>query len=222
MIKQIEQQKEELGIEEKTCAVADAGYFSELEIMKNKDNEDCRPIVSPAAEGKTATVSKSGKGKEVPSAEYESDKFSYDDRRDMYKCPQNQELARITKTPAIDNNGRATHIYRCSPEICAQCQGRELCTKSESGRMLRVSANQKEMLEYLDGLQEKENKNLVGKRKEIVEHPFGTLKRSLGYTYFLLRGLEKTAAEFSLMCFTYNLKRATKILGVRRLIEAIT
>jgi len=221
MIKQIEQQKEELSIEEKTVAIADAGYFTEQEIMKNKDNEDCRPIVSPGAEGEKASVSKSGKGKRVPSAEYESDKFLYYEQRDLYTCPQNQELTRITNTPAIDAHGRGTYKYRCKAESCAKCGARGLCTNSESGRMLRVSANQAEMLTYLESLEEEENKKLIRRRKEIVEHPFGTMKRSLGYTYFLVKGLVNVTAEFSLMCFAYNLKRAVNILGMRRLMEVI-
>ena len=39
---------------------------------------------------------------------------------------------------------------------------------------------------------------------EIVEHPYGTIKRSFGYTYFLLKGLKKVRGELSLICFAYN------------------
>ena len=57
----------------------------------------------------------------------------------------------------------------------------------------------------------KEKKRLLLKRKEIVEHPFGTIKRNLGFTYFLCRGIEAVQAEFSFICFTYNFKRLLKI-----------
>ena len=67
-----------------------------------------------------------------------------------------------------------------------------MCTNSKNGRMLWVSVNQ----------------------KEIVEHPFG-------YTYFLLKGIEKGKGEFSLMCFVYNLKRVLNIVGINKLMEAI-
>ena len=32
-------------------------------------------------------------------------------------------------------------------------------------------------------------------RKQLCEHPFGTIKRALGYDHFLLKGLEKVRAE---------------------------
>ena len=40
-----------------------------------------------------------------------------------------------------------------------------------------------------------ENKQVYKRRQEIVEHVFGTVKRSLGYTYFLTRGNESVRAE---------------------------
>jgi hypothetical protein len=87
--------------------------------------------------------------------------------------------------------------------------------------MLRVSANKKEMAEYLEQLNTDTNKRLLAKRKELAEHPFGTLKRSLGYTYFLVRGQEKVCAEFNMMCFAYNLKRVFNIIGFHKLMAAI-
>ena len=87
--------------------------------------------------------------------------------------------------------------------------------------MLLVSANQKEMAKYRELLRNEANEQLMAKRKEMVEHPFGTLKRSLGYTYFLLKGVEKVTAEFNLMCLAYNLKRVFNILGFQNLMAAI-
>ena len=59
------------------------------------------------------------------------------------------------------------------------------------------------------------------KRKEIIEHPFGTIKRNLGYTYFLVKGLEMVKSEFSLICFTYNFKRVLNIFGVDGFLKEI-
>ena len=56
---------------------------------------------------------------------------------------------------------------------------------------------------------------------DIVEHPFGTIKRSLGYTYFLLRGIEKVTGEAVMHCLVYNLKRVLSILGTKGLIAAM-
>lgn len=221
MIEHIREQKAELGIKENTSVIADTGYFSEAEIINTKGKEDCQPIVSAAAEGKNPSKSVTGKGKKVPTAEYENETFAYDEQQDLYRCPQNQELVRITRTPIVDKNGRATHRYQAKAESCHSCPARELCTTSEKGRMLRVSANREEMAEYLEQLNTDMNRRLMAKRKELVEHPFGTLKRSFGYTYFLMRGKEKVRAEFNMMCFAYNLKRAFNILGFDELMAAI-
>jgi hypothetical protein len=51
-------------------------------------------------------------------------------------------------------------------------------------------------------------------RAALCEHPFGTLKMGLGWTHFLLRGLSKVRAEFSLMMLGYNFRRVLSILGL--------
>ncbi|NLJ79935.1 MAG: hypothetical protein GX335_02805 [Firmicutes bacterium] len=51
------------------------------------------------------------------------------------------------------------------------------------------------------------------KRGAIVEHPFGTIKRHLGYTFFLRRRLESVKTEASLICLAYNFKRQSRELG---------
>ena len=55
-------------------------------------------------------------------------------------------------------------------------------------------------------------------RQMIVEHPFGTLKRTMNFYYLLLRGFRKVRGEVSLAFFAYNLKRVINILGVEKLL----
>ena len=59
------------------------------------------------------------------------------------------------------------------------------------------------------------------KRKAIVEHPFGTLKRWMDQGYFLRRGKQKVSTEMSLSILAYNIKRVLNILGVKTMIEAL-
>jgi len=54
----------------------------------------------------------------------------------------------------------------------------------------------------------------------LSEHPFGTLKRSLGQYYFLLRGFVKVTAEMALFCLSYNMRRAINLKGVPALVAA--
>ena len=59
------------------------------------------------------------------------------------------------------------------------------------------------------------------KRKEIVEHVFGTIKFWNEQENFLMRGLEKVKAEFSLSAISYNITRVINIVGVNGMIQAL-
>lgn len=63
---------------------------------------------------------------------------------------------------------------------------------------------------------------LMRRRKAIIEHCFGTIKRSFGYDYFLCRGKEKVSTEINLTVLAYNLKRVCNLVGVQNLIEAVS
>ena len=53
----------------------------------------------------------------------------------------------------------------------------------------------------------------------LPEHPFGTIKRAMGATYFLLKGMRKVAGEFVLFCLGYNLERDKNLLGFYKMME---
>ena len=59
----------------------------------------------------------------------------------------------------------------------------------------------------------------LAQRGELVEHPFGTLKRRAGWDHFLVRGLEKVRGEWSLMAWAYNFSRVLNLLGLERFLE---
>jgi len=46
--------------------------------------------------------------------------------------------------------------------------------------------------------------------------------RAMGHSYFLMKGLNKVGAEMSLTILSYNIKRVINIIGVKKLIEAVT
>ena len=64
----------------------------------------------------------------------------------------------------------------------------------------------------------KKRPEVLDRRREIVEHPFGSIKQWMYQGAFLMRGLANVRAEFSLTALAYNLRRALNILGV----EAMT
>jgi hypothetical protein len=59
------------------------------------------------------------------------------------------------------------------------------------------------------------------RRRETVEHPFGTLKMRMGAPHFLMKTLPKVASEMALSVLAYNLTRVMNIVGTRALLAAI-
>lgn len=59
------------------------------------------------------------------------------------------------------------------------------------------------------------------RRRETVEHPFGTLKARMGATHFLMKTLPKVAAEMALYVLAYNLTRVMNSTGIKLLMAAI-
>ncbi|HEV2124087.1 MAG TPA: transposase, partial [Chloroflexota bacterium] len=91
--------------------------------------------------------------------------------------------------------GRPTRYY--ATPACGNCPIRAQCTRShKEGR--RITRWEHEHL--LDAMAERvrDHPEVMRQRKELVEHPFGTIKRGMNQGYFLLRGLKKVPAEMSL------------------------
>ena len=61
---------------------------------------------------------------------------------------------------------------------------------------------------------------IVAERKTIVEHVFGTM-RQWGHDRFLMRGLAKVRAEFSLSALVYNLRRVLNLMSVGELLAGL-
>src|ERR1700720_642800 len=66
-----------------------------------------------------------------------------------------------------------------------------------------------------------EDPQAMRRRRETVEHPFGTLKMRMGATHFLMKTLPKVASEMALSVLAYNLTRVMNIVGTRALLAAI-
>ncbi|MDR0400728.1 MAG: transposase [Treponema sp.] len=70
---------------------------------------------------------------------------------------------------------------------------------------------------YVKQIRIKPDKGIIRQRKSIVEHPFGTIKRSMDAGYCLTSGLRNAAGEFFLAFLACNVKRVINILGRKNL-----
>jgi hypothetical protein len=147
---------------------------------------------------------------------FTKDDFRYDLLTDTYICPEGARLTHRFTTP--ERNGVKQRYYRTT--ACKTCAARAVCTENNRGRTIKRLMDEdvlERMAERLKTYPEK-----MRLRSQLVEHPFGTMKRGMNQGYFLLRGLKKVAAEMSLTVLCYNLKRALSIMGVGKLLGAVT
>lgn len=203
--------KEALGVEViKVCS--DAGYYDSVDLKKCED-EGITTYV-PIPEQKVSPKDPLEKKTNVPQPDYFQNKFVYEAETDSYCCPEGNLLNYYITTTKDD---RKILIYRTAS--CKECSVSKLCTTSPRGRYIHRWEDQA-VLERLKHRLQTES-HIIKKRKAIVEHPFGTMKKVWGYSTFLLRGIEKVSSEVSLMTLSYNIKRAITIVGVIGLIKAL-
>jgi hypothetical protein len=186
---------------EKIDVVADKGYF------KIEDIEACEKA------GMTPHVPRPQRGPAVREGFFRKDEFRFDVDRDAYICPAGQVLAtryesKLRDLKKFDYSNRAA---------CLVCVMRSRCTKEyRKASRLENEAVLDRMAERL-----KARPEILDARREIVEHPFGTIKQWMNQGAFLTRGLEKVRGEFSLTALVYNMRRAINILGVEELMRAV-
>jgi transposase len=142
---------------------------------------------------------------------YGKEQFSYDATADTYRCPAGETL---TFRLATIDRGRHIRYYKTS--ACGQCALKEKCTRNKEGRRITRWVHE----EIIEQTQQRvqAHPEIMQQRKQIVEHPFGTIKHWWDHGHFLMRGLEKVRAEFSLSALAYNITRMINILGVDFLI----
>lgn len=164
--------------------------------------------------------------------------FVRDPERNLVYCPAGE----ILRQKSIKKNG---NIRYANKNACKHCKNRNKCYKGK-GEWKEIDFTKdtlekpsKEWLEA-EGRKRDDRKQTAGGHFEKVkvvklflkpslekmsqrmclsEHPFGTIKRAMGATYFLLKGLRKVTGEFALFCLGYNIERARNLLGFKKMME---
>lgn len=140
--------------------------------------------------------------------------FMYDKENDCFICPNQQ---RLTKSNSVikKGNGTKAYVYRVGSKTCNNCMLRDKCIPPHTVYK-RVSRSQYSdvVIKHKEKMDTNRAKKLIKKRGSIVEHPFGTIKQTLGWNHFLVRGLEKVSGENALIMFTYNFRRLLNLIGL--------
>ncbi|PHQ65506.1 MAG: transposase [Sulfurimonas sp.] len=183
--------------------VADKGYNSSIEIKKCVD-DNINPIVPLSNKQQT----QKDKGK------FSREAFVYDKDSDSYICPNNKKLTK-REAPQIRDNGKVNYVYSGASAICKSCPIKDKCLPTKTPYKSIFRWEHENIIEqHSVKMQTDEAKAIIKKRGSIVEHPFGTIKRNLGWDHFLVRGKNKVSGENALIMFTYNFKRLLNLIGV--------
>jgi transposase len=192
---------------------ADKGYYSSRELKKCIE-DNIETIIPPRATAKT---------KKIQSARFSKNQFIYNHQDDLYICPNNQELKRIDKQ--YERDGRMLDVYRVSSSYCKVCPLKKNCLSDATPSKQMYRWEHEDIIDsYTKKMNTPKAKAIVKKRSSIVEHPFGTIKRTLGWDHFLVRTKEKVLGENALIMFTYNFKRLLNLIGItlfKKLCKAI-
>jgi transposase len=189
-----------LGVD-KLEAVADRGYYTGEEIKACADAGIAVTLPKPNTSGMEA------KGK------FGKHDFAYLAKQDVYRCPAGQLLAYWLTT--VD--GERT-IRRYTTKACGSCPLKARCTTAKNRVISRWEHEHvmEDAQRRLDA-----DPQAMRRRRETVEHPFGTLKMRMGATHFLMRRLPKVATEMALHVLAYNLTRVMNLIGIKPLIAAM-
>lgn len=168
--------------------------------------------------------------------------FVRDPERNLVYCPSGE----ILRQKCIKKNG---NIRYANKNACRHCPNRNKCYKGRNEwkeidftkdclekpckDWLKAEGNKPDEAKAVQGKFHYEKQKVVrfflkpdrektAERMCLSEHPFGTIKRTMGFGYFLLRGLQKVTGEFALMCLGYNIKRAKNLFGFDKMMELMT
>ena len=208
--------REALGVEQ-IDAVADKGYYSGPQVQRCVEN-GITPYI-PEMEVRAGAAKRKGL-----SPDFTRDHFVYDRRTDTVVCPVGERMTAAGSGFVVSGKpgqaSRRAQVYR-TPACFACPHFMGPCTRDPKGRhTLRTEFD--EAMDAVRGrMKTEQGKRILHLRQELVEHPFGTLKRGFQQGHLLLRGLRKTTGEMGLSLLAYDLRRMINMVGTNRLVRAV-
>jgi len=182
-------------------ACADSGYATTAELAKI-DQQGIKVVVPSQRQA----------SEKIPSP-FAKEQFTYDRIHDCYICPEGHQLTFSYR------NSKSNAYLISDKNICFACPHYGTCTSSKRGRMVTRIVHEEIRQKLEAQYEEPRSQEIYKKRKEKVELPFGHIKRNLGVSAFLLRGLQGVKAEASILGTCFNLVRMITLLGVTTLVS---
>jgi hypothetical protein len=193
--------KETLGVE-RLRTVAAMGYSHGHEIHA------CEEADIDASVPKSSTSAHTQRGL------FGTERCTSEPPKDGSRCPRGEEL-----TVRLETTELGRHIRFYAPGAGRRCPLQEQCTRTKGGRSIPRWVDEP----ILDRMEErrKATPEIMPERKQLVEHPLGTIKHTNAQGDVRMKGLKNMRAAFSLSGLAYNLKHGINSLGVPQLLGAI-
>jgi transposase len=184
------------------AVVADAGYGSE----QNYEELEKKDITAYVKYNMLHREQQKSWQQKNP---FHASMLHYDSGRDRYICPMGQPMRHIGDMKKENRSGHVSTVSRYRAQNCTGCPLRSVCFKAAEGdrvievnhRLNALKAKARELLTSEEGLHHR------SQRPVEVESAFGNLKRNMGFTRFMLRGMDKVAIETGLLATAMNLKK---------------
>ena len=223
--------------EMKKCLYAGKIPEAYKDVITEMKVEEVRRKVSDRQLEETAVKSVYGTPEEMQERAKEG-YFVRDPERNLVYCPAGE----ILRQKCIKKNG---NIRYANKNACKHCKNRNKCYKGK-GEWKEIDFTKDSLEKPCRDWLKAEGKTVENairrpeghfekfkvvkfflkpcvekttQRMCLSEHPFGTIKRAMGASYFLLRGLRKVTGEFALFCLGYNLERAKNLLGFQKMMQ---
>ena len=192
--------KQELEVEELE-ALADAGFHEAENLALCEQDNITTYVPEPNTSAKTESQGR-----------FTRDAFRYDADRNVYVCPNAQDLTQ--RGQPTEHKGKMRTRYASSAEQCKTCPLREKCLAEKTKVRQIYRSEHEEVVERQRARMKEAGGEKMRERSALAEHPFGTLKHRAGWSHFLVRGFEKVGGEWALMATCYNFARVLNIIGL--------
>jgi len=146
------------------------------------------------------------KGKRGVTEEFYTDKFIYDARQDIFRCPAGEIMRHKGRDFRL---GVTFHQYRAPTERCRVCAFQSRCCPGNvhHGRSVIRTERAPAMQRFAEKMQTEKGKAIYRQRGAVAEFPNAWLKDKLGLKQFRLRGLIKVGLEILWAALTYNIQQ---------------
>lgn len=134
--------------------------------------------------------------------------FSYDDQRDCYVCPVGCRAHRVGDSSGVRQ-------YRTRAQDCRACEHRSQCIGKGKVRTVKRLEHEASRERNLARCHTERGRQLLRRRKEIVEHPFGYMKSYGGLKFINTRSLAKGRMKVIMAAVAWDLKKLVRALDKR-------